>query len=496
MIQSGEEHLKFLSPSELCDFHRRPEIRAKSLELTSGCRTDGERFQRIFDFVKELPYCLDDWNVPASKTLARRWGMCSGKTNLLIAMLRSVGIPARYRVFRIKPEVSLWQWVSGDEELAPRLGDAPVEQDHVDCEVWLGEWRPCDPARDSLFEQGLISLGIPLERVPIADDSGRVPYVILASFDHWAKARQERRRLRENRSEIFVRASERFWNIRYLGIDKISKKMVHMRWIGAAGIELTHKGQTILIDPYHSRPGKIELAFTPLKPKADLVKKYLDKLPGKLAAIIIGHTHFDHALDVPEFARHFDGSIIGSRSLEALMQMNGVSHRVNICSGGERVELFEGAAVTMIPSIHGLVFLGRVPYPGEIDALSKPPLKMNQYRLGTVFMPKVELGGKIFLHAGSANFLESELQGHDCDVLFMCVPGWKKVPEYTTKLLQIVKPKAIVPFHYDDFSVPLKLKTKTRNLPMLDMKLFLRQILKSAPDAEIRLLQPFESTIF
>jgi len=495
-MQPGEEHLKFLSPDELCDFHKRPEIRAKSLELTSGCHTDGERFQRIFDFVKELPYCLDDWNVPASKTLARRWGMCSGKTNLLIAMLRSIGIPARYRVFRIKPEVSLWQWISGDEELAQSLGDAPVEQDHVDCEAWLGEWRPCDPSRDTLFEQGLISLGIPLERIPIADGSGGVPYLILASFDRWARARQERRRLRDNRSEIFVRVNERFWRIRYLGIDKISKRMVHVRWTGAAGIELTHKGQTILIDPYHSRPGKLELVFMPLKPKAVAVEKYLDKLPGKLSAIIIGHTHFDHALDVPEFAKHFDGSLIGSKSLEALMRMHGFSERVVVCSGGERVELFEGAAVTMIPSRHGLVVLGRVPYPGEIDPLGKPPLKASRYRLGTVFMPKVELGGKIFMQAGSANFLESELKGHDCDVLFMCVPGWKKVPEYTTRFLQMVRPKAIVPFHYDDFSVPLRRRTKTPNLPLLYMQRFLRRILESAPDAEIRLLQPFESTIF
>jgi L-ascorbate metabolism protein UlaG (beta-lactamase superfamily) len=111
-------------------------------------------------------------------------------------------------------------------------------------------------------------------------------------------------------------------------------------------------------------------------------------------------------------------------------------------------------------------------------------------------MPKIELGGKIFLHAGSANCIESELQGHECDVLFMCVPGWKKVPEYTTRFLQIVRPKVIVPFHYDDFSAPLRRRTKTRNLPLLDMQRFIRHILESAPDAEIRLLQPFESTVF
>jgi L-ascorbate metabolism protein UlaG (beta-lactamase superfamily) len=495
-MQDNQEHLHFLKPSELCDFDKAPSIRAKALELTSGCHNNDERFQRIFDFVKELHYGLDDWDVCASRTLARRWGMCSGKTNLLVAMLRSIGIPARYRVFRIKPEIALWHWISGDEELARLLGDAPLEQDHVDCEVWLGEWRPCDPSRDSLFERGLMALGIPLERIPVTDDAGRVPYLILASFDQWAKARQERRRLREKRNEIFARVNERFWRIRALGVDEVSRTMVHVRWTGAAGIELTHRGRTVLIDPYHSRPGKLELAFMPLKPKPKLIRKYLDMLPGKLSAIIVGHTHFDHALDIPEFVKDFDGPLVGSSSLDTLMRISGFSNRVVVCSGGERVELFEGAAVRMIRSRHGLVAFGRVPYPGEIDPSLKLPLRASQYRLGTAFMPRIELGGKVFLHAGSANFIESELDGCDCDVLLMCVPGWKKVPEYTTRFLQIVKPKVVMPFHFDDFTTPLKAGKKPRYLPLQDITRLLRRILENAPDAEIRLLQPFESTVF
>ena len=94
MAMDNEEYLQ---PSELCDFDRCPEIRDKALELTLSCRSREEMFGRIFDFVKELPYGLEDWDVPASETLTKGWGMCSGKTNLLVALLRSVAIPARYR---------------------------------------------------------------------------------------------------------------------------------------------------------------------------------------------------------------------------------------------------------------------------------------------------------------------------------------------------------------------------------------------------------------
>ena len=181
-------------------------------------------FERIFAFVKELPYGLEDWDVTASETMAKGWGMCSGKTNLLVAMLRSVGIPARYRIFRIKAEGRLWQWISGDEELVQRLGAAGTEQDHVDCEVWLGEWKACDPSRDTLLACGMEVLGLPLARERIAEGSGRVLCLVLASFDRWARERQERRRFRENRSELFARVNEQFWRIRALGRKKSGRQ--------------------------------------------------------------------------------------------------------------------------------------------------------------------------------------------------------------------------------------------------------------------------------
>jgi transglutaminase-like putative cysteine protease len=208
---------EYLHPTELCDFDRSPEIRAKAGELTQGCRTARQRFQRLFRFVRELPYGLEDWDVPASETLAKGWGMCSGKSNLLVALLRSLGIPARYRVYRIRAEVSLWIEVTAESALSQRLGAAPSQQDHVDCEVWLGKWHPCDPARDTPLERGLKALGMPLKREIIPDASGHVGYTILANFDDWASQRQRRRMIRQDRAETFALANEQFSRIRALG---------------------------------------------------------------------------------------------------------------------------------------------------------------------------------------------------------------------------------------------------------------------------------------
>jgi transglutaminase-like putative cysteine protease len=208
-----------LQPSELCDFDRFPEIGAKAMELTENCITMRQKFRRLFGFVKELPYGLEDWDVAASETLAKGWGMCSGKSNLLVALLRSLRIPARYRVYRIKAEVNLWIEVTGTRDLSHRLGAAPSEQDHVDCGVWLGKWHTCDPARDTSLKRGMKALGLPLKREIIPDASGRVHYTILSNFDNWARQRQSRRMVREDREETFTRVNEQFSRIRSLGKD-------------------------------------------------------------------------------------------------------------------------------------------------------------------------------------------------------------------------------------------------------------------------------------
>ncbi|MBW2561435.1 MAG: MBL fold metallo-hydrolase [Deltaproteobacteria bacterium] len=272
--------------------------------------------------------------------------------------------------------------------------------------------------------------------------------------------------------------------------------MVTVRWTGAAGLEITEGGRTVLIDPYHSRPGKFELLFGRPEPNTDVIDRYLTGLPDTVEAIIAGHTHIDHVLDIPQFGRRLECRVIGSRSLETLMTLHGRPGIVTVCKGGERIELPGNAVVTMIRSRHGLVLFGKAPYSGEINPKCRLPMRAFDYRIGDVYMPKLEVGGVVFMHAGSANFVESEIEGHRCDVLFMTVPGWKKLPEYCTRLPQILQPRVIVPFHYDDFSSPLRRDGTARPLPFQDIKGFFKRIAKAAPGCEIRTVRPFEPMVF
>jgi len=207
----------YLQPSELCDFDSSHQIKQKALELTGGCRNRLARFERIFAFVKELPYGFEDWDLKASDVLKKGWGMCSGKTNLLVAMLRSVGIPARYRVYRIRADSALWGRLGNASGQTGRLEVLGEERDHVDCEVWLGNWIVCDPGRDSAMEKGILKLGGTLERHMVTNEKGREIYLRLASFDRWARQRQSRRAFRGGRADVFAAINRGLDQLRELG---------------------------------------------------------------------------------------------------------------------------------------------------------------------------------------------------------------------------------------------------------------------------------------
>ncbi len=266
--------------------------------------------------------------------------------------------------------------------------------------------------------------------------------------------------------------------------------MVEIRWLGTAGLEIAFDGTTLLVDPYLTRAGKLDLLFRRLRPSTDRLRAYVRGLGGRVSAIVCGHTHFDHALDVPFLARERGCPLVGSSSLKTLAGLSGISPDMRVCRGGEEVELPGGASVRMIPSRHGRVLFGRVPCPGEIDPCAELPFKVGQYRLGAMFMPRIEAGGVSIAHQGSAGCLPEELEGLRCDVLFMCVPGWKKTPGYPEACIELLRPGVVVPFHFDDFTTELPESGPVRRLPGSDLEGFIARVSRHAPGIEVRVPDP------
>ena len=74
---------------------------------------------------------------------------------------------------------------------------------------------------------------------------------------------------------------------------------VRVTWLGTAGFALEHAGTTVLIDPYVTRASLWDCVRAPLQSDAVAVARWTPRAD----AIVAGHTHYDHALDVPAIAR-------------------------------------------------------------------------------------------------------------------------------------------------------------------------------------------------
>jgi L-ascorbate metabolism protein UlaG (beta-lactamase superfamily) len=155
---------------------------------------------------------------------------------------------------------------------------------------------------------------------------------------------------------------------------------------------------------------------------------------------------------------------------------------VRVCRGGETLALGEGLAVRVVASAHGRV-LGRVPYPGEVAAGLRPPLRARAYRHGAVFAFRVEMGGRVLVHVGSAS-VPPERMG-PCHVAYVCVSGWRRVPDFVPRLLEAVQPEAVVPFHWDDFTAPLREGHDPPRTPFVDVEGFVAEVARCAPRVQV-----------
>src|SRR3954451_19914694 len=90
---------------------------------------------------------------------------------------------------------------------------------------------------------------------------------------------------------------------------------LELEWLGVAGYRLSYEGVTIFVDPYVSRvPLRDVILRRPALPDAALIEHYVSA-PGPVAGVLIGHTHWDHAVDAPAIARRCGCPAYGSESL-------------------------------------------------------------------------------------------------------------------------------------------------------------------------------------
>jgi L-ascorbate metabolism protein UlaG (beta-lactamase superfamily) len=239
-----------------------------------------------------------------------------------------------------------------------------------------------------------------------------------------------------------------------------------------------------LLDPYITRASLSRCIFGRLSPDLDAITRHVPRAD----AIVVGHTHFDHALDVPAIAHHTGAKVFGSRSAiklcrraklpESQLQM------VERDPGQDAIETEVGPfTLRFAPSAHSRFLLGRVPYPGEISDCDDVPVKTGDFRCGAVFRVEIRVAGRTIVHLGSAELTPGGIIPQDIDLLLLCVAGWRSTPDLPERVMRNLSPQRVLLSHWDNFFLPMG--EKARALPAIGLMPLVDRISSLSRDVRI-----------
>jgi L-ascorbate metabolism protein UlaG (beta-lactamase superfamily) len=256
---------------------------------------------------------------------------------------------------------------------------------------------------------------------------------------------------------------------------------VRVRWLGTAGHVIETATATLLVDPFLTRPSLLRTATTRLVPDEDAISRHV---PNRVDAVVCGHSHYDHLLDAPRIAMRTGAKIIGSASTCSFARAAGVAEDKLVAIGPDGGTAIVGdVEVRFVPSKHGRIAFGRVPFPGEVPAPPRLPARMHHYKMGGAYgiFVKDRTSGVSLYHNGSADLVDAALDGLAADVLLVGLAGRQGTRDYLARLVRALSPRVVVPTHHDAFFAPLE--RGVHLLPRIDLEGFFEESRLLSPNA-------------
>ena len=244
---------------------------------------------------------------------------------------------------------------------------------------------------------------------------------------------------------------------------------VSFTWLGTTGTYITDGTTAILIDPVVSRPSLWEILLSrPLTTDKEQVKAAIQKLEIKnVQAVLITHSHHDHAMDSPEFTKLTSSVLTGSNSTANIGRGGGLPEKqIRVVQYGDVIS-FGKFKVTFLKAIHSPIVFNYQMFSGEIEKPLVQPAAAKDYKMGGSYSFLIEHpDGMIYFHPASRVGTD-EIQ-KKADVLFQGIASRISDQDIVDKIVTPVSPKILIPLHFDDFFSPVGDRLKTLfgvNLP-------------------------------
>ena len=276
--------------------------------------------------------------------------------------------------------------------------------------------------------------------------------------------------------------------------------MFELEYLGVGGWLMRWRGTEIATAPCFSNPSFTRVAFGRIESKRELVDRFFPRSVVK--AIIAGHSHYDHLLDVTDIAKRFapSATIFGNRTMRNILGAALPGERLVAVEefAGQWVHIDETVRFMPLISEHAPHFLGLKFFCGEVTSpLARLPDRANGWKEGQTLAFVIE-----FLHADGSVAFRLHYQDAastpplgfpppeqtDFDVAITCLASFSQVSGYPDAILQRLRPEHVIAGHWEDFFRP---RTEPlRVVPLSDAEAFARRVQLSVPDARYHKPEP------
>jgi len=232
---------------------------------------------------------------------------------------------------------------------------------------------------------------------------------------------------------------------------------VTVTFLGVSTVLVSDGETTLLTDGFFSRPPLLRTLLTKIAPDDAIIDATLARAGiTTLAAVIVVHSHYDHAMDAPLVAERTGAVLVGSASTANVGRGAGLAEERMRIVGDTATMRFGRFEVTLIPSRH----LPHGMSMGTIDAPLVPPARASDYLEGGSFSVLIRHPTGALLIQGSAGWIDGALAGREADVVLLGVGGLgtqsrEYGERYVAEVVEAVGAKLVVPIHWDDFTLPL-----------------------------------------
>lgn len=264
-----------------------------------------------------------------------------------------------------------------------------------------------------------------------------------------------------------------------------------IQWLGTAGFRLLSQGHHVWLDPHLSRHSLSQLLTGKIAPDEARIAADVDRAD----AVMVGHSHFDHALDAPAVAKLHGARVYGASDTLQWCRGWGVPDAQLFEITGDGESFAEGPfTLRGVRSQHSAFLLGRVPYPGRIVAPLQAPARPSAWRVGQVLgLHAATAHGSVY-HIGSADLIEAELRGLQADVVLCCTIGRQSTRHFVPRVIEALRPKLLIPCHWEQFWRPID--APCQQIRGNDLAGFLAEVAAVAQPPEVRVLPPRGWTVW